>query len=477
MLTNLDFLEEGKEFPPKSESKRMDTYANNKRIFKGEHTEVYKECLKRIERVVGNFEDVVSYPVVLNFQKLITLKIGDLLLGEEPEITSNDEVKAKAINKIIENSNLHSIAEQVCYDVSRYGDGLFYIRQEDGKGIIDITQPTIWYPIVDENNIKQLKLHILAWKKQDVLTVQIHDKGFYTQRIFEVSNGGIILSEKVSMMEEVETNLSDYAIIQVPNVTTSDTIYGIDDYSDLDSIISDLMVRIGQVDRILDKHASPTMSGPTSALEQDILTGRWKLKTGNYIPRDNKDDPPVEYITWEGQLEANFRQIEKLLNFLYTISEMGSSLFGDLTNNTGQVPSGSALKRLMISPLAKVSRIRKKFDYALKKAIVLCSQLGGEDIVELQFEDISINWQDGLPSDVVEDAEVMSKRTANKATMSQMRALMLYDGMTEEEAETELARIQDEEMALDPMAIGPFAEVNQEDLLEEGELAEGEEVI
>lgn len=471
MLTDLSFLEKGKEFPPKSEGKRLDMYANNKKLFNGEHVEVYKECLKRIERVVGNFDDVVSYPVVLNFQKLITLKIGDLLLGEEPEISAEDDDKNEAIKKIIENSDLIGIATQVCYDVSRYGDGLFYIREEEDKAIIDLTQPPIWYPVVHEDNVKKIKYHVLAWRiNKERVKVQIHEQGKYTSRMLKVSKGGVILGEVNEYEEEVATDLDDYSIIPVSNVTTSDTIHGIDDYSDLDSIISDLMVRIGQVDRILDKHASPTMSGPSSALVQDVRTGKWSLKTGNYIPRDNKDSPKVEYITWQGQLEANFKQIERLLNMLYTISEMGSSLFGDLTNNAGQIPSGSALRRLLISPLAKVSRIKNKFNHSLKKAIALCSQLGGDGIVEVEYDDISINWQDGLPSDPKENAAIMKSRTAGKATMSQERAMKIYDGMTEDEIEEELGMIQDEEMGMTPMATGQFTQGQPEDIGEEEEI-------
>jgi len=142
-----------------------------------------------------------------------------------------------------------------------------------------------------------------------------------------------------------------------------------------DSIIADLMVRIGQIDRILDKHASPSMSGPASALEKDPVSGEYRIKAGNYFTRESTEDPAPGYIVWDGQLEANFKQVEKLINMLYTISEMGSALFGDLMSSTGQVPSGSALKRLMISPLAKVNRIRMRFDQLSKRQSLFAASL------------------------------------------------------------------------------------------------------
>ena len=48
---------------------------------------------------------------------------------------------------------------------------------------------------------------------------------------------------------------------------TSDRVYGIDDYTDLDSIVSEIEVRISQISKILDKHAEPSMQGPETALQ------------------------------------------------------------------------------------------------------------------------------------------------------------------------------------------------------------------
>jgi len=452
MLTNLSWLDVGERFPPKSEQKRLDMYEKNRELFEGNHAEIYEEDLKRIERVIGNFEDVVSYPVILNFQKLMSLKIADLLLGEPPQITAGetDSKEQTTIGLIKKRSDLNNTSYQAVIDVSRYGDGLFYVRDNDNGGIIDIVCPSYWFPVVSPTNVRETTNHVLAWEYEEIrnntkyeyLKVQIHYIGYYEENIYEMSGGTI---NKLIEGNRIATGLDDFAVVQVPNVITSDRATGLDDYTDVDSIIGELLVRVGQVSRILDKHASPSMSGPQSSLERDPVTGEWTLKAGNFFPRESKDDPEVAYITWNGQLEANFQHIEKLVNFLYTISEMGSAIFGDLTLSTGQVPSGTALKRLMIAPLAKVNRIRMRFDPALKKAINLCSQLGGKNIVNLKDTEISILWQDGLPGDAWEEAQIIEKRTAGSKTMSAQRVLTQYDGMSEDDAEAELALIEDED--------------------------------
>lgn len=448
MLTNLDFLNTGEKFPPVCEQRRMEMYQKNRELFESEHSEVYREELKRIERVIGNFENIISYPVVVNFQKEISLTLADLLLGEPPLITADNQ---KMVDLIVANGDsdedLICTANNATIDYSRYGDGLFHVYKDGEQPVIETLQPRTWFPVVSEDNIKKMRYHVLAWCYGDNerLKVQIHSKGSYEEREYSINKG--IIGEMISL-ETIKTGLKDFAIIQVSNTQTSDRITGIDDYTDVDSIIADIMVRIGQIDRILDKHASPSVTGPQEALEQDPVSGEWRLKMGNYFPRINKDSPEVKYITWEGQLAANFTQLEKLINLLYTISEMGSAIFGDMTGTTGQVASGIALRRLMIKPLSKTARARRKFDYAIKKAIRLCSQLNGKELTN-----VNITWQDGLPIDELEQATIMMNRTANKATISQLTAIKMLSNLNDAKADEELSRILDDEAVANPLNV------------------------
>lgn len=467
MLTNLSFLETGKKWPPECEHHRLHKYKTNKDLFNNKHEMVYKEAFKRIERVIGNFEDVVSYPVIINFQKKISLKCADLLLGEPPKIAAgeHESLEQKAVEQIKENSDIINTAYEAAIDQSRYGDGLFIIYNDGNNGVIDVTQPSLWFPVVDENNLKRIINHVLAWtyeegegeNKKKYLKTQVHYKGYYEERTYQVlkSMSGDTIDKIVDGPTIKETGLSDFAIVQIPNVTTSDTVNGYDDYTDIDSIISELLVRVGQVSRILDKHAAPSVQGPMSALEQDPVTGQYKLKMSSFFAVGSKDDPEVKYITWDGQLEANFKQIELLINQLAVISEMGPALFSFMSDKIGNVPSGSALRRMFMSVLSKVNRMRMKMDPALKKAIKLCSQLGGKNIVDLTDKQISITWQDGLPGDPMEESQILNNRV-QKPSMSIRRALQQYDGMSDKEADEEAARIAEEEAQSNPALVPNF---------------------
>lgn len=55
MLTSLEFLTPGSRWPPEGEMERLRRYRDNRLLFEDEHAAVYREQLRRIERVIGNF--------------------------------------------------------------------------------------------------------------------------------------------------------------------------------------------------------------------------------------------------------------------------------------------------------------------------------------------------------------------------------------------------------------------------------------
>ena len=169
---------------------------------------------------------------------------------------------------------------------------------------------------------------------------------------------------------------------------------------------------------------------------------------GKYFPLGPGDQPP-QYITWDGELEAAFKQIDLLMEQFYALSETCAAAFGSLKQ--GLAESGSALRRLMMAPLAKVNRIRMRFDPALKKVLKLASALevaqGMPNAVKL--EDVHITWQDGLPDDDMERTQIEVQRYGAGLT-SLESALKRLDGPEGEALQAEIERIKAEQAANRP---------------------------
>ena len=450
MLTSLDFLQQGKPWPPPTEAERLERYAQNRLLFEGKHEQVYKDWIRLLRE-----DQQATLEMVLNWHKRLTLLFADLLLGEPPRITTGDKdsEEQKAVERIIDDNGLFNVAYEVALDVSRYGTGIFKVRY-DGRAIIEGQQPAVWFPVVAPDNLKEITAHVLGYDyeadepgafgrrvKRQYLKTELHEKGKITTTLYLLKGGTI---GEIVEQEEANTGVDEFLVVPVNNVLTTDRVTGLDDYSDLDSIIQELETRIAQISRILDKHADPNMYGPVTALEHDTTSGRWEYRGGGkYFPVGDGEQPPG-YVTWDGQLEAAFKQIELLMEQLYILSETSTAAFGQL--KAGLAESGTALRRLMMAPLAKVNRIRMRFDPALKEVLWLASLLekaqGMSGAVVL--EDIHIDWKDGLPDDEQELTQNEVQRYTAGLTSLESSLRRLY-GLEGEALQKEIERIKEEQ--------------------------------
>lgn len=458
MLTDLTFLRPKAEWPPKSERDRLKVYEENRQLFEGTHELVFRENWSRLVRD----GEPISIAIVLNWPRRLSTLWADLLLGETPKVTAGPQGSPEQLEleRLIRENNFWNVAYEAAIDVSRYGTGLMKIRY-DGRAIIEVVPPAIWYPVVRPENIKEVTQHVLAWPytlrdergiETKRLRVEIHERGRIIYQDWHMEkNGDRLLGRADDGEDQVqETGIDDFLIIPVHNLTTSDRCHGKDDYQDLDSVIAEMEVRIAQISKILDKHADPSMYGDESALETDPVTGKVRFRGGpKFFPVSPEGKPPG-YISWDGQLDAAFRQLDQLTAQFYALSETSAAAFGQLRE--GLAESGSALRRLMMAPLAKVNRIRLRFDPAIKLALQLAARLevtrGRDQAVELH--EITIAWQDGLPADETEET-VNITRQVDAKLRSRESAVRRLQGLEGEALQEELDRIAaDEAMAMPP---------------------------
>ena len=468
MLTDLTFLDRGKPWPPTSEKERLDTYMANRLLFEAEHAKVFKESLARVVRSTENLGLVVptSFELCINYFKLITVTTAGMLFNKAPGIVAGKEKDPDTmmlVQDIDDRSDLQDILYACAMDASRYGDGLLYVhRDETGRGVIDISRPDCWFPIVDAANLRRILYHVLAvpyekqiqvmglQRTQKYLRVEIHSAGSVEVRDYQMQENAI--GPMVGTARIEQTGIDGFAIIPVNNLRPSDRVHGIDDYNDIQSLVDALEVRLAQIDRVLDRHTDPTMQGPEEALtdyenpdtkerQRVFIPGKFFIKSVGGVGDE------ISYVTWEAHLAANFTYIERIISLIRIVSEMGV-LLSDMTDKQGAVPSGAAMRRMLYSAIGKISRLRNRFTPAIKKALTAAAALSG---VDLKDKPIYIDWPDVLPRDPLEQAQIADVRTGNKQTQSVKRAIMELDDLDEDDAETELQIILDEQAAAMPM--------------------------
>jgi hypothetical protein len=345
------------------------------------------------------------------------------------------------------------------------------LKEDIDRAIVDVLPATMWFPVVDDDNINEIQAHVIAWikkrtessrfgnKTQCFLRADIHTAGMIYHRAYllkgesETSQTYTIKST-VDMrtlypelpsewLEDEPTNCSKPLVIYVPNLELDDETHGVDDYSEADTLFQELDIRLAQIARVLDKHTDPSMYGPPLNTEPDLFTGKVKEKAGGRYFEIQAGDATPGMIVWDAELDANFKYLEQIMRGLYIATDTNETAFSFVSG--GSVPSGSALKRLLMRPLARTNRKRIFWDSALKLLFATASELEANNSRKAPTDlNIRIEWKDGLPEDPVEQANIENIRTGAKATSSVKSAIRRLDGGTEEEIEAELAQIEDE---------------------------------
>lgn len=486
MLYNLDWLEPGQTYPPIREQGRITRYRQNAMLFDGDHfadprfrthdgigadgVNLYLKCAERISQVIGNFDDIISFPTLLNYQRLMSLKMADLVCGEYPTISTATPESNAVIKKARDYVDFDAQLYSTVLDISRYGDAIWRVYlDDDRKKTFTCWDPTQWYPIVVQDGTNSIGMHCICWRENrslDItkpdwyLHVQIHsckkkELGYYTYRVYKMaSNGQTILD--MESEERVLTGLDTCAIVHLKAFSTTNSVYGYDDYMPIDSILAEIMARVGQISGILDKHADPNITGPASMLRLDSKTGKYTLESGKFFAVSPGEDHP-EYMTWDGQLSSAFNQLEFLVNQLYILSEMGAALLGG-NSGSSQAISGTAMRFKMVNPLAKARRISNSLTRPVRQLFSVLSESFG-DAENISMDEISVFWADGLPEDPRENIENCKLATGETSMMPLTKGIMEFFGRSNEEAlqwVEEIRKQQQEKMIQeDPNHPGP----------------------
>jgi hypothetical protein len=96
--------------------------------------------------------------------------------------------------------------------------------------------------------------------------------------------------------------------------------------------------------------------------------------------------------------------------------------------------------------LSKVNRIRTQYDKAVRDALYMCQLIeiaNGDASFEAVYPTIA--WQDGIPKNALEEAQIMALRTGNKPNLDVKSAIKNQDSVDDEKADEIIRRIGEDE--------------------------------
>ncbi|PFP30409.1 portal protein [Bacillus sp. AFS073361] len=421
---------------------------------------------------------------------ILVTKPSDLLVGEPPSFESglpDSSEEQKAVNRYVEENDLVKLVHESAIGNGYRGDAWIKTRygyrqdfseviQRGGtipagiemEPIIEHVNAEFVFPETSRGNVKSFKAvnictveYVIDGKtEKPFLNVERHIPGYIIYeryRLFEFE-GGIdtrwgyplqifTIGERVATGREedtVETGVPHLLVHHIPYKSVDDDWEGVSGLEKLESLLAAINDRLVSLDFILMKHSDPTAYGP----ELDGSGDNVRL-SGAYIPMTKEDATPG-YMTWDGQLNSAFKELEVLISLVFQISETPQWLFGTVlgenSGGTGTSHTDSAsIKARFLPILSKVNRIRTHYDKAIRDALWTCQLL---DVAhgEANFEPVypTIAWKDGIPVNEKEQAEIMQLRT-QKPTLDVKSAIKRQDNVDDMQADEIMRRIEEDE--------------------------------
>jgi len=449
-----------------SDKARLAKYQKYEKLFEGSHKAAFSASL------AGRFskEELKTY-IACNFAGLLSKVAADFLFGEPVIVDAPDEAKddqKESVKRIVTNNRLHTLNWETALVTSYKGDALYKVRlgnlkevgvrDSDGKemgALIEFVQPDLYFPVLDPDNANVIKEHVLAWKRKvngdDYLRKEIHTPdGFIKNELWRVKgdqlDGQVQLAvayPKNTPADQEFSGFDGFTIFHIPNFKASPAHhFGQSDYADIDGLLEEINDRMSSNSRILTKHSNPRLAVPPGVLDENGQVRRESFELFEVASEASGMLKP-EYITWDGKLDEAFKQIDKIMEFMFMVTETSPGVFG--LDKGGLAESGRALKFKMLRTLSKVKRKRTYFEEALKQALYVAQFLewtaenpkdkGPEPV------DVQLTWQDGLPTDYREEAEIREIELRSSAISTETAVKERNPDWTQDEIEAEIERI------------------------------------
>jgi len=435
------------QYPLNEQKQRINKYKRYERIFTGDHWNAFNMASVYKEEELK----VIEY-VVTNFGGLLSRVSADLLFEEFPKIEAGNN--QEFIDAVIQGCGLKAQFYESALEGSFRGDALFRIRAKDNKLYIEDINPSNWIPNIDTTNIrKEPEAHTLAYiyqipsigKVRKVLHIEIHKKGFIINELYDIDDNGKVggkldinkYKEQLGIEETVETKTTNFLVTHVPNYRINTSYFGISDYNDIEPLAFALNNRITRVDQILNKHGDPILAVPSGVLDDEGRVARGSFGVVEIDSRESNGAKP-EYIVWDAKLESAFLEIDKIVDFMFLIGDISPAILG--IDKGGQAESGRALKFKLLRTIAKKHRKQLYYDTRIKDLLYTAQEFASANKLEVKGvkskspEPVTIEWQDGIINDAIEQLEVEERRLDNDLT-SPIDSIMRIDGVSRKEAE------------------------------------------
>ena len=176
----------------------------------------------------------------------------------------------------------------------------------------------------------------------------------------------------------MESKLGIHSV--VPVTLDESTIYGVSGFTDVVPYIQELFRRESKVSEALDRQASPHLALPSDLVDLEMEIS----PEGSVLPLQQGDPMPA-YVVWDASFEEQSEAMDRAMGRIYWLSRIAPILVDQ--EGSLNVPSGAALRRLVVLTTARARAWRAVLQEGMRKTIVgnvsLYAVQGGEVLARI----------------------------------------------------------------------------------------------
>lgn len=445
---DFSFMNTGSKFPTTRMLAKNTEYRFRKKEFSGSYG-----FNRSLVAMVNKIEKHIPYKLLtLNYFKLLTNKIVDLIFNNEVIIKCGDNTLDTEINNLVEKTDwLNGIRKAVKY-VTIYGDSCL----KTFKNGVSVFSPLHAFKVVNSNNVDDVKGYVLyntiiekrAGKKViEYIKFEIHIKGFIYECVKEYIGGfnagtigksvDYIYNNRKIPKEGLwyNTGVNNCELVQWLSINIGvDDVYGESVYQDIQDIVFALEHRISMEHHALNSLADPLLIvGMSSVIEDE--NGNYKLKTVNgnmIVTEDRNNDKAItpQSFQQDFKLDVYSDFIDQLKSELYELSELGRVFLS--SEYSGNI-SEESISNLIKGAIDKATRILNDVYYKLRDSLYVLAVLNN---INIKKEEITIVFNMGQTDSDKNVAEVCQLLSQYKI-LSRQSLREKYFGYSKEQSDNE----------------------------------------
>lgn len=451
--TDFSFLNYNSEFPSREVQGRNAVYRFRHKQYTGEYAR-NKNLIARINDV----ESEIPYKVIsVNYFKLLSNKMTDLVFNNEIIIRTGDLNRDKKIRELVERTNWTDSIRKAFKLCTEYGDACIKTNVTGASSF----SPLNCFKVVDSSDITKTKAFVLYEplyiKESGVKTLkyirfEIHFKGKIYECVRDyigiytggtVGNAAAVQYKDRKIPKEgiwYNTGVEDAALVQWLSINEeADGVYGESVYQDIQDIVFAIEQRISINQHLLDNSMTPFLIVGGDMIDTYYDGNgrehrRLKLVDGKFLVTYGDGDH-VKPVELNYNLENSENMIGLLQSFLYELSEMGKTyLSGEYSGNISEETLSNTIK----SAIDKGNRLITEMYTAFRDSLYVLCRLNSIDI---NIEDINITFNIGRTDDDSKVSEICKTLVESKI-LSKATVREKYYGFNKEQSDNEDKQIE-----------------------------------